>query len=64
MEIDILFKIAGIGILLAVINQILSKSGRDDQAMLANITGIVIVLMMLVKQIGTLFEMVKGVFKL
>lgn len=64
MEIDILFKIAGIGILLAVINQILSKSGRDDQAMLANITGIVIVLMMLVKQIGTLFDTVKGVFRL
>lgn len=64
MEIELLFKIAGIGILLAVINQILSKAGREDQAMLANITGIVIVLMMLVKEIGALFSEVKGIFKL
>lgn len=64
MEIELLFKIAGIGILLAVINQILTKAGREDQAMLANITGIVIVLMMLVKEIGVLFQTVKGTFKL
>ena len=64
MEIELLFKIAGIGILLAVINQILTKAGREDQAMLANITGVVIVLMMLVKQIGVLFQTVKGIFKL
>ncbi|MEG0074148.1 MAG: stage III sporulation protein AC [Clostridia bacterium] len=64
MEIDLLFKIAGIGILVAVISQVLSKSGRDDQAMMVTITGLVIVLMMVVKEINTLFETVRSVFKL
>ena len=61
-DVDILFKIAGIGIAIALLNQILSKAGRDEQATLVSITGIVIVLIMLVGEIGTLFETLREVF--
>lgn len=64
MDIDLLFKIAGIGILVAVLNQVLSKAGRDDQAMMITITGLVIVLMLVVKEIGGLFDSVRTIFKL
>ena len=56
MDIDLLFKIAGIGILVAVLNQVLSKAGREDQAMMITITGLVIVLMMVVNEISSLFS--------
>ena len=64
MSVDILLKIAGVGILVAVLNQVLSKAGRDDQAMLISITGLVIVLMMVVKEISGLFDTVRTTFKL
>lgn len=64
MDIDLLFKIAGIGILVAVLNQVLTKAGREDQAMMTTLTGIVIVLMIVITQINTLFETVRTVFKL
>ncbi len=64
MSIDILFKIAGIGILVAVLNQVLSKAGREDQAMLISITGLVIVLMMVIKEISGLFDTVRTTFGL
>lgn len=64
MDIDLLFKIAGIGILVAVLNQVLTKAGREDQAMMTTLTGIVIVLMLVITQISNLFEMVRTVFKL
>lgn len=64
MGIDILFKIAGIGVLVAVLNQVLSKAGREDQAMLISITGLVIVLMMVVKEISGLFDTVRTTFGL
>lgn len=64
MSIDILFKIAGIGILVAVLNQVLAKAGREDQAMLISITGLVIVLMMVVKEISGLFNTVRTTFGL
>ena len=64
MDISILFKIAGIGILIAVIHQILSKAGREDQAMMVSMCGIIIVLTMVVKEISTLFETVRTVFNL
>ena len=63
MSVDILLKIAGIGILVAVLNQVLSKAGRDDQAMLISITGLVIVLMMVIKEISGLFDTVRTTFK-
>ena len=64
MDIDLLFKIAGIGILVAVLNQVLSKAGREDQAMMTTLTGIIIVLMLVITQISTLFFFFLTVFKL
>lgn len=64
MDIDLLFKIAGIGILVAVLSQVLSKAGREDQAMMTTLTGLIIVLMLVVTQISDLFETVRTVFKL
>ena len=64
MDVNILFKIAGIGILIAVVHQVLSKAGREDQAMMTSLAGIVIVLTMLIKEISTLFETVRTVFNL
>ncbi len=64
MNIDLLFKIAGIGILIAVLHQILTKAGRDDQAMMTSLAGMIIVLTVVVKEISDLFETVRTVFKL
>ena len=64
MDISILFKIAGIGILIAVVHQILTKAGREDQAMMVSMCGMIIVLTMVVKEISTLFETVRTVFNL
>ncbi|HIT70834.1 MAG TPA: stage III sporulation protein AC [Candidatus Scatovivens faecipullorum] len=64
MNIDLLFKIAGIGILIAVLHQILTKAGRDDQAMMTTLAGMVIVLTLVVKEISNLFETVRTVFNL
>ena len=55
MEIDLVFKIAAIGIIVAVLNQLLIRSGREDQAMMTTLAGLVVVLSILVKQIGALF---------
>ncbi|MCX4302570.1 MAG: stage III sporulation protein AC [Clostridia bacterium] len=64
MDINILLKIAGVGILIAVVHQILSKAGREDQAMMTSLAGMIIVLTMVVKEIGSLFETVRTVFDL
>lgn len=64
MNIDLLFKIAGIGIIIAVIHQILSKAGREDQAMMTTLAGMVIVLTVVVKEISELFTTVRTVFNL
>lgn len=64
MDIDLLFKIAGIGILVAVLNQVLTKAGREDQAMMTTITGLVIVLAIVIQEISSLFNTVRTVFKL
>ena len=64
MKIDLILKIAGIGILVAVASQILSKTGRDEQATLVVVAGIIIVLLMLVGEIGGLFDSVKSIFGL
>ena len=64
MEIDLLFKIAAIGIIVAVLNQVLSRAGRDDQAMMTTLAGMVIVLTIVVKEISSLFETVRTVFNL
>lgn len=62
MDISLIIKIAGVGILVAVASQILSKSGRDEQAMFVTIAGIIVTLMLLVSQIRELFDMVRSLF--
>ncbi len=62
MEVDLIFKIAAIGILVAVLNQVLIKSGRDEQAMMTSLAGLIIVLIIIVKQISGLFDLVKTTF--
>ena len=62
MDISLIVKIAGIGILVAVAAQILSKSGRDEQATFVTIAGILVALMLLIRQIGELFDLIVSVF--
>lgn len=64
MDINFIFKIAAVGIIVAVLNTLLVRSGRDDQAMLTTLAGVVVVLMMLVPQIRELFITVKDLFDL
>ena len=64
MEIDLVFKIAAIGIIVAVLNQLLIRSGREDQAMMTTLAGLVVVLSILVKQISALFVTIKSLFAL
>ena len=64
MEIDILFKIAAIGILITVISQLLTRAGREDIAMLATISGLVVVMLMVVNMISELFVSIKTMFLL
>ena len=64
MDVDLIFKIAAIGILVAVLNLLLVRSGREEQAMMTTLAGLVVVLMMLVQQICDLFDLVKTLFSL
>ena len=64
MEIDLIFKILAIGIIVAVLNQLLIRSGREDQAMMTTLAGLVVVLSILVKQISVLFVTIKSLFAL
>lgn len=63
MDVDLIFKIAAIGIIVAVLNQLLARSGREEQAMMVTIAGLVVVLMMLVQQISDLFTLIKDLFR-
>ena len=62
MEIDLIFKVAAIGIIVAILNQVVSKSGREEQATMTTLTGLVVVLMMVATKISELFELVKALF--
>lgn len=64
MDVSLLLRTVGVGIIVAVANQILQRAGRDEQAMLVTVVGIVVVLLMLVGEIGTLFDTVRSVFGL
>ena len=64
MEVDLIFRIAAIGILVAVLNQVLIRAGRDEQAMMTTLAGLVVVLMMVVHEIADLFDLVKNLFGL
>ena len=62
MDVDLIFKIAAIGILVVVLNQLLVRSGREEQAMMTTLAGLVVVLMILVQEISDLFQLIKTLF--
>jgi len=64
MEVDLIFKIAAVGILVSVLNQVLIRSGRDEMATMTTLVALVVVLMIVVQEISGLFDMVKSVFDL
>ncbi|MBQ8351153.1 MAG: stage III sporulation protein AC [Clostridia bacterium] len=64
MDVSLVLKVAGIGLLVSVAQQILSRTGRDEQAMLVSVAGIVLVLLLLIEEIGRLFALVESVFGL
>ena len=64
MDVDLIFKIAAIGIIVAVLNQVLIRSGREEQAMMTTLAGLIVVLMMIVTQISSLFDTIKQLFGL
>ena len=64
MEIDLVFRIAAVGIIVAMLNQLLKRAERDEQAMMVTIAGLIIVLVIIVNQIASLFDTIKNVFDL
>lgn len=64
MQVDFIFKVAAIGILVAVLDQVLTRAGREDQATMTTLAGIVVVLAMVVTQIGGLFDQIRSTFGL
>ena len=62
MEIDLIFKIAAIGIIVSILNQVLTRSGREEQATMTTLTGLVVVLMIVAEKIAELFDLVKDLF--
>ena len=64
MDVDLIFRIAAIGLIVAILNQLLVRSGREEQAMMTTIAGLIVVLMMIISQIQELFDTIKSVFGL
>lgn len=64
MDVNLIFKVAGIGIVVAVLNQLLTRAGREEQALLTTIAGLIVVLCLLTKEIGGLFDSIKQIFDL
>lgn len=62
MDIELIFKIAAIGIIVSILNQVLSRSGREEQATMTSLAGLVVVLMMIAREISELFDLVKALF--
>lgn len=63
MDIDLIFKIAAVGIIVSVLNQVLTRSGREEQATMTTLAGLVVVLMIVAQKISELFELVKTLFR-
>ena len=63
MEIDLIFKIAAMGIIVSILNQVLSRSGREEQATMTTLAGLVVVLMMLAQKIAELFDLIRDLFE-
>jgi stage III sporulation protein AC len=62
MDVDLIFRIAAVGILVAVLNLLLSRSGRDEQALMTTIAGLVVVLVVIIQEISSLFDLIKSLF--
>ena len=63
MEVDLIFRIAAIGIIVSILNQVLSRSGREEQATMTTLAGLIVVLMMIVQKISDLFDLVRALFR-
>lgn len=63
MDIDLIFKIAAIGIIVSILNQVLSRSGREEQATMTTLAGLIVVLMMIAEKISDLFDLIKELFR-
>ena len=64
MDVELVFKIAAIGIIVSILNQVLSRTGREEQATMTTLTGLVVVLMMVAQKISELFDLIKSLFRL
>ena len=64
MEVDLIFQVAAIGILVTVLNQLLIRSGREEQAMMTTLAGLIVVMMILVREISGMFQLIKQTFGL
>lgn len=64
MDVDLIFKVAAIGILVAVLNQLLIRSGREEQAMMTTLAGLIVVMMILIREISAMFQLIKQTFGL
>ena len=62
MDIDLIFKVAAVGIIVTILNQVLARSGREEQAMMTTLTGLIVVLMMVATKISDLFNLIKRLF--
>lgn len=62
MQVDLIFKVAAIGIIVAVLNQLLTRSGREEQAMMTTLAGLIVVMMILIQEIGNMFDFIKSTF--
>ena len=64
MDVDLIFKVAAIGILVSILNQLLIRSGREEQAMMTTLAGLIVVMMILIRQISAMFQLIKTTFGL
>ena len=62
MQIDIIFKVAGVGVIVAVLNLLLIRSGREEQGMMTTLVGLIVVMMVIIKEIGNMFTLIKSTF--
>ncbi len=62
MDVDLIFRVAAVGILVAVLNQLLIRSGREEQAMMTTLAGLIVVMMMIIQQINSMFTLIKSTF--
>ena len=62
MQIDLIFKVAGVGVIVAVLNLLLTRSGREEQGMMTTLAGLIVVIMVIIKEIGTVFTLIRSTF--